>query len=117
MTRQVRKLEDTRQDEYRIESTVVTGTSDGARRNTREMTTFQYTGSERDVPNDASGPECRIIPAEFAGPECPLCEHVIQEVNEIFQQDDSTCPDPREYGMTHLLEAVHTSLVRRLSKQ
>ncbi|MGH9987157.1 MAG: hypothetical protein ACRD8W_24690 [Nitrososphaeraceae archaeon] len=57
-----------------------------------------------------------VIPDEFADPKCPLCDHIIQQVNEIFEQDNIPCPDPREYCMSHLLEAVHTSLIWRLSK-
>ena len=66
---------------------------------------------------DASEVERELIPAEFADPECPVCKHIIQKVNEIFEQDDPPCSDPKEYCMTRLLEAVHTSLVWRLSKQ
>lgn len=55
-----------------------------------------------------------LIPPEFANPKCLLCARIIQQVNEIFERDNSTCSDPREYCMTHLLEAVHTSLVWRL---
>jgi hypothetical protein len=61
--------------------------------------------------------EHRLITAEIADPKCPLSNHIIQQVNEIFEQHDPHCPDPREYCITHLLETVHTSLVWRLSKQ
>jgi hypothetical protein len=66
---------------------------------------------------DASGAKGELIPGEFADPECPVCKRIIQEVNEIFEQDDAPCSDPTEYCMARLLEAVHTSLVWRLSKQ
>lgn len=62
-------------------------------------------------------PESKLIAAEIADPKCSLCKYIIQEVNEIFEQHNSSCPDPREYCITHLLEAMITSLVWRLSKQ
>lgn len=59
----------------------------------------------------------KLILVELADPQCSLCKHIIQEVNEIFEQDDTICPDPRECCIIHLLEAVHTTLVWRLSRQ
>lgn len=80
------------------------------------MTTMQYTEWEWNDPRDVSRPEHKLIPAEFVDPKYALCDHIIQQVNEIFERD-TLCQDPKEYCMTHLLEAVHTSLVWRLSKQ
>jgi hypothetical protein len=66
---------------------------------------------------DTSRPEHTLIRTDSADPKCRLCDHILQQVNEIFEQDDTLCQDPKEYCMTRLLEAVHTSLVWRLSKQ
>lgn len=73
--------------------------------------------SETNDLKDSRRPGHRLIPVELADPKCLLCDHLIQKVNEIFEQDDTPCPDPREYCMTHLLEALHSSLIWRLSKQ
>jgi protein-disulfide isomerase len=78
------------------------------------MTTLQYNGSDRKDPRD--GLEHKLVTTEFADPQCPLCMHIIQEINEIFEHDDTSCQDPKEYCMTSLLETVHTSLIWRLSK-
>lgn len=80
------------------------------------MKSMQDTEWEWSDPRDVSRPEQKLIPAEFADPKCVLCDHIIQQVNEIFERD-TLCQDPKEYCMTYLLEAVHTSLVWRLSKQ
>jgi hypothetical protein len=66
---------------------------------------------------NTSGLEHSLIPTKLADPKCPLCQHIITVVNEIFEHDDMPCEHPREYCISHLLEAVHTSLVWRLSKQ
>ena len=57
-------------------------------------------------------------PSNLIGhPECSFCEHIIQRVNEIFEQDDDACSDPMEYCLSHLLETIHTSLVKGLLNQ
>lgn len=66
--------------------------------------------------NDSSRSDYKLIPPEFADPRCLVCERIIHKMNEIFEQDNTPCPDPREYCMSHLLEAVHASLIWRLSK-
>jgi hypothetical protein len=81
------------------------------------MTTIQYTGSENNDPKTVSRPEHRLISVEFVDPECPLCDHIIQQVNEIFEHNETPCSEPKEYCITHLLESVHTYLVWMLSKQ
>ena len=56
----------------------------------------------------------RLIPPDFADPKCPLCEHIIREVNEIFEQDDTPCQgilhDPPPGSTAHMfgLEVVET---------
>jgi hypothetical protein len=80
------------------------------------MTTPSYDPSNWNDPKNSSGLERKLIPVEFADPRCPVCEHIIREVNEIFELGHISCPDPREYCVTHLFEAVHTSLIWRLSK-
>jgi hypothetical protein len=84
---------------------------------TTRLTEMQYDPRDCEAHiRNTSGPEHRLIPTEFAHPKCLLCVHIIEEVNEIFEQDDSPCQHHREYCITHLLEAVHTSLIWRLSK-
>ena len=73
------------------------------------------TSPERSIQFDA-GRTQGLIPTELADPKCTVCLHVIQEINKIFAQDDTPCQDPIEYCMTRLLEAVHASLIGRLSK-
>jgi hypothetical protein len=58
-----------------------------------------------------------LIRPELADPKCHLSELVIHQINQIFEHDHMSCQDPREYCITHLLEAVHTSLVSKLSRQ
>jgi hypothetical protein len=82
----------------------------------KTLTTVHVEPFNRKDPMDASWLGCGLISPEFADPKCPVSKYIIEEINEIFEQDDMPCQDPREYCIIHLLEAIHTSIVWRLSK-
>jgi hypothetical protein len=109
----VRKIKDNIQDDHKIKYTLVTGTTDVGGY-IKEITTLQYIGSERKDPRDR--PERRLVPTEFADPQCPLCMHIIQEINETFEHDDTLCQDPNEYCMTRL-EREDDILIERFARQ
>jgi hypothetical protein len=62
---------------------------------------------------DVSVTENGIIPTDS---ECPACSYMIQKVNETDEQDNTPRSDSGEPCITHPQEAIHASLMWRLSK-